>query len=176
MIRVSNEIHTTVIERFEGSLCGEHGDGRVRAEFLPALYGPELYRLFEQVKKIMDPRGILNPGVKLSSTPFTTHLDKERLEKSCATCGKCNSVCPVYDITGEETNAARGWFHILTSPDYSYEKAHRVVEACMNCRSCAAVCRRDRRRGIDAKNGRSIPTRSPAWFSDSAKRLGLFEN
>jgi len=99
--------------------------------------------------------------------PFTTHLDKERLEKSCATCGKCNSVCPVYDVTGEETNAARGWFHILTSPDYSYEKAHRVVEACVNCRSCAAVCPA----GIDVgalvlKNGRSTRTRSRAWFSD----------
>jgi Fe-S oxidoreductase len=46
----------------------------------------------------------------------------------------------VYDATGEESNAARGWFHILTSPDYSYQKAQRVVEACMNCRSCAAVC------------------------------------
>jgi FAD/FMN-containing dehydrogenase/Fe-S oxidoreductase len=177
MIRISNEVHTTVIERFEGSLCGEHGDGRVRAEFLPALYGPELYRLFEQVKKIMDPQGILNPGIKLSSVPFTTHLDKERLEKSCATCGKCNSVCPVYDVTGEETNAARGWFHILTSPDYSYEKARRVVEACMNCRSCVAVCPA----GIDVgalvlkKRAEHPNPLTSLVFGFQAKRLGLFE-
>jgi Fe-S oxidoreductase len=125
----------------------------------------------------MDPRGILNPGVKLSSTPFTTHLDKERLEKSCATCGKCNSVCPVYDVTGEETNAARGWFHILTSPDYSYEKAHRVVEACMNCRSCAAVCPA----GIDVgalvlkKRAEHPNALAGLVFGLQAKRLGLFE-
>jgi len=177
MIRVANEVHTIVIERFEGSLCGEHGDGRVRAEFLPALYGPELYRLFEKVKKIMDPQGILNPGIKLSNVPFTTHLDKERLEKSCATCGKCNSVCPVYDVAGEETNAARGWFHILTSPDYSYEKAQRVVEACMNCRSCVAVCPA----GIDVgalvlKKRAEHPNPLTGWvFGLQAKRLRLFE-
>jgi FAD/FMN-containing dehydrogenase/Fe-S oxidoreductase len=177
MIRIANEVHTTVIERFEGSICGEHGDGRVRAEFLPALYGLELYRLFEQVKKIMDPQGILNPGIKLSSVPFTAHLDKERLEKSCATCGKCNSVCPVYDVTGEETNAARGWFHILTSPDYSYEKAQRVVEACMNCRSCVAVCPA----GIDVgalvlkKRTEHPNPLTGRIFRLQSKRLGLFE-
>jgi FAD/FMN-containing dehydrogenase/Fe-S oxidoreductase len=177
MIRISNEIHTSVIERFEGSLCGEHGDGRVRAEFLPALYGPELYGLFERIKKIMDPQGILNPGVKLNREPFTAHLDKERLKKSCATCGKCNSVCPVYDVTGEESNAARGWFHILTSPDYSYRTAQRVVEACMNCRSCAVVCPS----GIDVgalalKKRAEHPNPLTGWvFGLQAKRPAFFE-
>jgi FAD/FMN-containing dehydrogenase/Fe-S oxidoreductase len=140
MVALSHEIHRTVIERFNGSLCGEHGDGRVRAEFLKDLYGPELYDLFKQVKRLFDPENILNPGIKISEVPFTEKIDFERLAKQCATCGKCNSVCPVYDVVGEESNAARGWFHILSDPDFSYEKSGRVVEACINCKSCKSVC------------------------------------
>ncbi|MBI3811183.1 MAG: FAD-binding oxidoreductase [Nitrospirae bacterium] len=140
MAVISKEIHSVVIHRFGGSLCGEHGDGRVRGQFLRELYGEEIYTLFTKIKHLFDPDQILNPGVKLTDMPFTTHLDAERLSKACATCGKCNTVCPVYDVSQEESNGARGWFHILTAPDYSYEKASRVVEACVNCKSCFAVC------------------------------------
>lgn len=140
MVALSREIHQTVIDRFGGSLCGEHGDGRVRAEFVKDLYGPELYTLFKRVKTLFDPKYLLNPGVKISETPFTEKIDLERLAKQCATCGKCNSVCPVYDVAGEESNAARGWFHIVTAPDYTYEKSSRIVEACVNCKSCRTVC------------------------------------
>ncbi len=140
MAAISKEIHSIVIHRFGGSLCGEHGDGRVRGEFLRELYGEEIYSLFTKIKHLFDPDRILNPGVKLTDVPFTTHLDAERLTKACATCGICNTVCPVYDVSQEESNGARGWFHILTASDYSYEKASRVVEACVNCKSCYAVC------------------------------------
>lgn len=140
MITLSHEIHETVITRFDGSLCGEHGDGRVRAEFLKELYGPELFDLFKAVKKLFDPENLLNPGIKISEIPFTEHIDFERLAKQCATCGKCNSVCPVYDAAGEESNAARGWFHIVTDAGYTYEKSARAVEACINCKSCRTVC------------------------------------
>ncbi|MFI5303972.1 MAG: FAD-binding and (Fe-S)-binding domain-containing protein [Nitrospiria bacterium] len=140
MISLYREIHEAVIGKFKGSLCGEHGDGRVRAGFLKELYGPELYALFKDVKKHFDPKNVLNPGVKISDVSFTEKIDYERYSKPCATCGKCNSVCPVYDIAGEESNAARGWYHILTSPDYSYKNSSRVVEACLNCKSCRTVC------------------------------------
>jgi len=140
MAAMAREIHSTVIERFGGSICGEHGDGRVRAGFVRAYYGDALYRLFEEVKRLIDPAGLLNPGVKLSDAPLTAHLDRERLTTPCASCGKCNAVCPVYDVEREESNAARGWYRILTSPDYSYEASSRVVEACLNCKSCRTVC------------------------------------
>ena len=147
LVRTSKVIHERVIRDFGGSICGEHGDGRVRKAFVRELYGPELYRLFQQVKRLMDPQGILNPGVKidLSDSPpeasaITQHLDVERFTKRCATCGKCNSVCPAFDVSGEESNSARGWFHILTSSEYSYENSGRVVEACLNCKACRVVC------------------------------------
>ncbi|MFZ5876425.1 MAG: FAD-binding and (Fe-S)-binding domain-containing protein, partial [Nitrospirota bacterium] len=140
MDRLSRRIHAAVIDRFGGSLCGEHGDGRVRAEFLPALYGKDVYELFVQTKRLFDPEHLLNPGVKLSAVPFTERVDVERLAKPCATCGKCNTVCPAYDVAREESNGARGWYHVLTAADFSHERDARVVDACLNCRSCAAVC------------------------------------
>ncbi len=176
MISLSREIHQTVIDRFHGSLCGEHGDGRVRAEYVRDLYGPELYSLFCDVKRLFDPEGLLNPGVKIASAPFTEHIDFERFSKPCATCGKCNSVCPVYDVAGEESNAARGWFHIVTDPDYSYEKSSRVVEACINCKSCLSVCPA----GIDVsalilKKREEHPNRVAGAVFSLQKRSVLFE-
>lgn len=48
-----------------GSTSGEHGDGRLRAPYLSELYGPEIYQLFQKTKKIFDPYGTVNPGVKI---------------------------------------------------------------------------------------------------------------
>ncbi len=140
MVRTYHEIHQTVLDRFEGSICGEHGDGRVRAEYVRKMFGDELYDVFVRVKQILDPTGVLNPGVKLSDRPFTDHIDYERLSKSCATCAKCNSVCPVYDVFQSEDMSSRGWYEIVTAKDYSYLESKRVVEACTNCKSCRTIC------------------------------------
>ncbi len=140
MVSAYRDIHTTVLNRFGGSICGEHGDGRVRAEFVKEMFGEELYDLFRQVKKSFDPGNVLNPGIKLSDAPFTEHIDYARLSKSCATCAKCNSVCPVYDVFQSEDMSARGWFEIVTAKDYSYLNSKRVVEACLNCKSCRTIC------------------------------------
>jgi len=140
MVKAHKEIHEIVIKEFEGSICGEHGDGRIRAEMLRPMYGDQLYSIFEMIKTSIDPQGILNPGVKIATTPFQENIDYDRLAKSCATCGKCNAVCPAYELSGSEDMSARGWFHILTAENYSYDNAERVVEACLNCKACRSVC------------------------------------
>ncbi len=140
MVEGYREIHDTVLTRFGGSICGEHGDGRVRAEFVRRMFGEELYALFVEVKRSLDPSGVLNPGVKLSDRPFTDHIDYVRLAKPCATCAKCNAVCPVYDVFQSEDMSSRGWFEIVTAREYSYLNSKRVVEACLNCKSCRTIC------------------------------------
>jgi FAD/FMN-containing dehydrogenase/Fe-S oxidoreductase len=57
-----------------GSLSGEHGDGRARSELLPAMYSPDAVRLFEQVKGVLDPDDVLNPGVLVRPVPFDQDL------------------------------------------------------------------------------------------------------
>lgn len=143
MVEAHRAIHETVLTRFGGSICGEHGDGRVRAEFVRRMFGDELYAVFRQIKRSLDPTGVLNPGVKLNEAPFTEHIDFERQAKPCATCAKCNSVCPVYDVFQSEDMSARGWFEIVTAKDYRYLASRRVVEACLNCKSCRVICPAD---------------------------------
>jgi FAD/FMN-containing dehydrogenase/Fe-S oxidoreductase len=140
MVHAYHEIHSTVLSQFGGSICGEHGDGRVRAEYVRKMFGDDLYGLFVQVKRAFDPSNVLNPGVKISDRPFTDHIDYTRLSKPCATCAKCNSVCPVYDVFQSEDMSSRGWFEIVTAKDYSYLNSKRVVEACLNCKSCRIIC------------------------------------
>lgn len=48
-----------------GSTSGEHGDGRLRGPYLAALVGPEVYQVLQKTKKIFDPYGTMNPGVKI---------------------------------------------------------------------------------------------------------------
>jgi FAD/FMN-containing dehydrogenase len=48
-----------------GTLAGEHGDGRLRTPLLEQVWSSEAVVLFEVVKRAFDPRGILNPGVKV---------------------------------------------------------------------------------------------------------------
>jgi FAD/FMN-containing dehydrogenase/Fe-S oxidoreductase len=176
MVETYHAIHDAVLTRFDGSICGEHGDGRVRAEFVRRMFGEELYGLFVQVKRSFDPTCVLNPGVKLSDTPFTEHIDYTRLSKSCATCAKCNSVCPVYDVFQTEDMSSRGWYEIITAKDYSYLNSKRVVEACLNCKSCRTICPA----GVDVselilEKRAEHPNRLAGWIFRMQAGSGLFE-
>jgi FAD/FMN-containing dehydrogenase len=62
--RLMDQYYKLVIS-LGGSTSGEHGDGRLRAPYLEYMYGNEVYALFQKVKKIFDPYGSLNPGVKI---------------------------------------------------------------------------------------------------------------
>jgi len=48
-----------------GTLTGEHGDGRLRTPLLARVWSKESVERFQRVKSVFDPRGILNPGVKI---------------------------------------------------------------------------------------------------------------
>lgn len=140
MLDISQTIHRTVIERFGGVPCGEHGEGRVRAEFLPEVYGPDVYRMFERTKALFDPAGLLNPGVKISRVSFLEHIDVARVVQPCATCGKCNTVCPSFDVLRQESMGARGWYQILSDPAFRDNPPGEVIDSCLNCKSCRTVC------------------------------------
>ena len=64
VFKLANDYYNMVID-LGGSTSGEHNDGRLRGPYLKRLYGDEMYAIFERIKKLFDPHGILNPGVKL---------------------------------------------------------------------------------------------------------------
>ena len=51
-----------LVKKYNGSLSGEHGDGRVRAEFIELMFGKHIYELLKEVKYAFDPKNIFNPG------------------------------------------------------------------------------------------------------------------
>ena len=57
-----------LVRKHKGSLSGEHGDGRLRGEFIPLMYGPEVYALLQEVKRCWDPEGVFNRN-KIVDTP-----------------------------------------------------------------------------------------------------------
>ena len=63
-----------LVKKYRGSLSGEHGDGRLRGEFIPIILGDYNYNLLKQVKKCWDPNGILNPGKITGTPPMDTNL------------------------------------------------------------------------------------------------------
>lgn len=61
MQAISDDVAKLVIE-FKGAMSGEHGDGLSRSYHNPQLFGPRLYAAFQQIKRLFDPLGLLNPG------------------------------------------------------------------------------------------------------------------
>lgn len=88
-----------VVDRYDGSLKGEHGTGRNIAPFVRHEWGEKAYRLMEDVKKLFDPEGLLNRGVIFNDDPLChvkhlktltqtdPHVDK------CIECGFCEVNC-----------------------------------------------------------------------------------
>ncbi len=63
--QLSEQVYSLVLE-FGGSITAEHNDGLIRTPYLERMYGKKIYDLFKQVKKILDPKGIFNPGKKVN--------------------------------------------------------------------------------------------------------------
>ncbi len=88
-----------------GSLKAEHGTGRVMAPYVRRQFGDELYAVMRSLKALVDPTGMLNPGVILDDDP-EAHLRHIKLQPKvepevdrCVSCGYCEPVCPSRNLT-----------------------------------------------------------------------------
>ena len=61
-----------------GVMSGEHGDGRVRGPLLQDFYGRNIISAFEEIKRIFDPAGILNPGMIVATQPLESITENLR--------------------------------------------------------------------------------------------------
>ncbi len=89
----------------DGSLKAEHGTGRAMAPFVERQYGAELYDVMRQLKTLLDPDGVLNPGVIIGTNPQAHLQDLKKPElvdpavDRCVECGYCEPSCPSKDVT-----------------------------------------------------------------------------
>jgi len=67
IFKVADEVYNVVLA-YHGSITAEHNDGLIRSPYLEKMYGKEIYGLFQEVKKIFDPKNIFNPGKKVNAS------------------------------------------------------------------------------------------------------------
>ena len=130
-----------LVKKYRGSLSGEHGDGRLRGEFIPMILGEANYELLKKLKESWDPESILNPG-KIIDTPLmntflrfipgapTPDLDTVydfsstegiiRAAEKCNGSGDCRksiriggTMCPSFMATMDEEDCTRARANIL---------------------------------------------------------------
>ena len=132
-----------LVYKLNGTISGEHGDGRLRSCYIHKQYSNELYSLFLKVKNILDPDNIFNPDIKTSEDPAQmakhlrygpeygaqdTEINKQQLvwdedfileAEKCHGCSKCTTVttatrmCPIYKATRDESAAPKAKANIL---------------------------------------------------------------
>ncbi len=100
-----DDVAQLVAVEFGGSLKAEHGTGRNMAPFVELEWGSDAYQLMWQLKRLLDPNGILNPDVVLSDDPqiHLKHLKPlpaaDEIVDKCIECGFCEPVCPSKGLT-----------------------------------------------------------------------------
>lgn len=101
----NEELAALVIGKYNGSLKAEHGTGRQIAPFVKDEWGEEAYAIMEDLKKLVDPDNILNPGVIINHDPAchlknmkTLPVVEEEVDK-CVECGYCENRCPSRNFT-----------------------------------------------------------------------------
>ncbi|SMO66333.1 FAD/FMN-containing dehydrogenase [Saccharicrinis carchari] len=130
-----------IVKKYDGSLSGEHGDGRLRGEFIPFMVGDLNYALFIRIKNAFDPQGLFNPDKIVKTPPMNTSLryrpanpEKKiktifswddtlgmlRAAEKCSGSGDClksevigGTMCPSYMATRDEKHSTRGRANIL---------------------------------------------------------------
>ncbi|MBS1918505.1 MAG: FAD-binding protein [Bacteroidetes bacterium] len=74
MFRTIAEEIAALVKKYNGSLSGEHGDGRLRGEFIERMVGKKNYGLIREIKRSWDPENIFNPGKIVDTPPMNTML------------------------------------------------------------------------------------------------------
>ncbi len=130
-----------LVKKYRGSLSGEHGDGRLRGEFIPFMVGNACYEMMVAIKNLLDPHHILNPGKIIHTPPmdqfhryqpnhptpeyetvfdFSDVMGILRAAEKCNGSGDCRkthlsggTMCPSYMATREEKDTTRARANIL---------------------------------------------------------------
>jgi D-lactate dehydrogenase len=153
--RLIDDMVDLVVHRFDGALKSEHGTGRNMAPFVQTEWGPEAVALMRRLKNAVDPGGLLNPDVILTTKP-KLHLENlkdlpvvEDVVDKCVECGACEPRCPSRDFTlsprqrivlrrARQRLIAQGRTELAKQLDIDYEYAGK--QSCATDGLCAMDC------------------------------------
>lgn len=152
LFRTIAEDSAALVKKYQGSLSGEHGDGRLRGEFIPMMIGEHNYNLLRELKRVWDPQNIFNPGKIVDTPPMDTNLRFERDQETrdfdtildfsenhgilraaeqCNGSGDCRkteisggTMCPSYMATRREKDTTRARANILREMITRSDKAN----------------------------------------------------
>jgi len=128
-----DDVVKLVVDRYDGSLKAEHGTGRNMAPFVEYEWGRQAYGLMQRVKRLFDPKGILNPGVILNTDPMA-HISNlkpcpstKQLVDKCMECGFCEGYCVAEGLTLSPRQRVAA-FREIERLRASGEEPHRAAE------------------------------------------------
>ena len=147
------DVTQLVAVEFGGALKAEHGTGRNMAPFVELEWGHEAYQLMWQIKRLLDPQGILNPDVILSEDRqiHLKHLKPmpaaDDIIDKCIECGFCEPVCPSNGLTLTPRQRIVVWRDIQAKKRAGIDTAelerlydYHGVETCAATGLCAQRC------------------------------------
>lgn len=155
LFRKITEDVAVLVKKYRGSMSGEHGDGRLRGEFIEMMIGSRNYKLLEAVKAVFDPYNIFNPGKITNTAPMDSSLryvpertepeintlmdfsDSKgilRLAEKCNGSGDCRksveaggTMCPSYRATKNEKDTTRARANALREFLTNSEKPNKFA-------------------------------------------------
>jgi D-lactate dehydrogenase len=145
-----DDVVDLVVNRYDGALKAEHGTGRNMAPFVEAEWGREAYAVMRQVKALVDPDGLLNPGVIINPDPRAHLADMKSLPvveeevDRCIECGFCEPHCPSRDLTLTPRQRIVVRREMARSPSAGSSLARAFeydgLETCATDGLCAVAC------------------------------------
>ena len=162
--RIAHET-TLLVRKHRGTISGEHGDGRLRGEFIPLQYGQEAYELMRQVKYCWDPDNLFNPHKIVDTPKMDEYLraDRSRMGdeflcrvEQCNGAGDCRksnriggTMCPAFKVSGDELMTTRARANVLREfltaishqpSAVSLQDLKSVLSSCLACKACKREC------------------------------------
>jgi len=140
LFRTIAEEVADLVKKYRGSLSGEHGDGRLRGEFIGRMVGEKNYQLMKEMKNTWDPEHVFNPNKIVDTPPMNSFLRYTAGQKTpefktifrfynqdilqhaeqCNGSGDCRkthlsggTMCPSYMATRNEKDTTRARANIL---------------------------------------------------------------
>jgi D-lactate dehydrogenase len=181
-----DDVAQLVAVEFGGSLKAEHGTGRNMAPFVELEWGADAYQLMWQIKRLLDPQGILNPDVILSEDR-DIHLKNlkplpaaDEIVDKCIECGFCEPVCPSKGLTLSPRQRIVIWRDIQAKKragidTFDLEAAYQYqgIDTCAATGLCAQRCpvginTGDLVRQLRARDANS--QRSADWLANNFRR------